>query len=261
MSSDRGAMLGRSAARAKSGAGRWIGRAFGRRDIHERQKWAALWPRLAALPASPLRVLDAGCGAGDWAIELGALRPEWTVVGLDMDAGAIGEAERKRRALGLSSVSFQHADFLAYRAPMAFDVVLSVASAHYLAELGRGGELFVRFRSWLTPGGTLLLLAPRASAEAGFFAGLPRAAWRTVFTEPGLRELCRSSGFEVRGLEPCLGGWAALAKQLAWGAQRHGVVSAMVYPALLMLTAVDSRRVPHAGSRSIMWLLEASADG
>lgn len=253
-------MLGRSAARAKSGTRGWIGRAFGRRDIHERQKWAAVWPRLAALPES-LRVLDAGCGAGDWSVELGGLRPDWTILGIDMDAGAIGEAESKRRALGLARVTFEHADFLTFQAPAPFDVVLSVASAHYLAELGRGGELFARFKSWLAPGGTLLILGPRASAEAGFFAGLPRAAWRTEFTEQGLRELCRSSGFEVRRLEPRLGGWAALAKQLAWGTQRHRVVGAFLYPCLLLLSALDSHRAPHAGGRSVMWLLEASTDG
>lgn len=252
-------MLGQATAAALAPPRRWIRRVFGRGDIHERQKWSVVWPRLEALSSGPLRVLDAGCATGDWSLELAALRSRWTIVGVDVNPRAIAAARWASRRLGLERVSFQEADFMSFETAAPFDVVLSVASAHYLAESGRGHDLFAQFRRWLAPGGRLVLLGPRASGEAGYLRRLPRGAPHPVFTRDGLVELCAGSGLEVSRLTPVIGRWGTLAKQVDWRLQRTAVVSAAAYPLLLALSAVDARRQPDDDDRSIMWLLEAHA--
>ena len=254
-------MLGQATAGALAPPRRWIRRVFGRGDIHERQKWSVVWPLLATLPSGPLRVLDAGCATGDWSLELATIRPEWTIVGVDVNPRAIATAQETCRRLGLERVSFREADFLSYEPAAPFDVVLSVASAHYLAETGRGPELFARFRRWLAPGGRLILLGPRASGEAGYGRWLPQGAPHPVFTRDGLAELCGGSGLSVEQLTPVIGRWGTLAKQVDWRLQRAAIASAAAYPLLLALSAVDARRLRGNADRSIMWLLEAHASG
>jgi len=233
---------------------------WGHPDINARQKWAGMWSRLERLPSNNLRVLDAGCGVGHWSLELASRRPGWAIVGLDRDPAAIAEAERDRDRLGLTNVTHVQGDFLTQRFEEAFDVVLSVSAAHYLAELGQGRELFRQMRSWLRPRGRLLLLAPRAVGEAGFTPRLPRPEWPTVFTAPQLRTLCESSGLRVDALDGLVGPAGAIAKQLGWGVGDRGwAARAAVYPAQLACLAVDALQVvPPA--RSVMWVLEATAD-
>ena len=112
-----------------------------------------LWPHLAKLPTTGLHVLDAGCGAGRWVLELAARRPQWQVQGIDRDRGTITAAERTRQRLGVENVSFLQCDYFAFEPQRRFDAVLAVSSAHYQAERGEGAQLFQRYARWLKPGG------------------------------------------------------------------------------------------------------------
>src|SRR5690348_5230649 len=68
---------------------------------------------LALVPAG--RALDLGCGHGTEALQLAAAG--WTVVGVDRQASAIAEAQRRRARLGLSSskLELRRANALNYR--------------------------------------------------------------------------------------------------------------------------------------------------
>jgi ubiquinone/menaquinone biosynthesis C-methylase UbiE len=58
-----------------------------------------------------MRVLDIGCGAGDVSFLVSALvGPEGSVTGVDVDGDAIGVAEQRRAAQGITNISFRHAD-------------------------------------------------------------------------------------------------------------------------------------------------------
>ena len=192
-------------------------------------------------------------------MELAVVRPAWTIIGVDVNPRAVAAAQATSRRLGLERVAFREANFMSFDPPEPCDVVLSVASAHYLAGSGRGNELFARFRRWLVPGGTLVLFGPRAVEEAGYYPRLPRGAPHPVFTEEGLRRLCEGNDLEVSSLLPVIGPWGTLAKQVDWGLQRHALAAVAIYPLLLALSAVEARARPRARSRSIMWLLEAHA--
>ncbi len=64
----------------------------------------AFWGLLAQEPLSDLTVLDVGTGTGRLALEVAPLAAG--VVGIDRDAEAITEAQRRAEALGLTNVDF-----------------------------------------------------------------------------------------------------------------------------------------------------------
>jgi SAM-dependent methyltransferase len=249
-------MLGQATAALQTTPRNWVERLWGVPDIHTRQKWSAIWPQLAALPAAELRVVDAGCGTGRWALELAARRPAWLVIGLDRDSEAIATAERSRARLSLPNVQFVLGDFREVAVSPPADVVLSIASAHYLAAAGEGPQLFRAFANWLKPGGRLFMLAPRSSRHL-FLPTLPHPAWHDVFSSAELEALCHAAGFDVQILSGRIGRAAILAKQLAWGTGQHPGVRALAYPFELMMTVLDNCAGSKTGRETLMWLLIA----
>jgi SAM-dependent methyltransferase len=243
-------MLGRSTASLENTPRRLLQRAFGVLDVDTRQKWRAVWPRIASLPVDRLRLLDAGCGSGAWSLELASRRPRWTIVGVDVDGPSIAAAEQRRRSLSLSNVSFVEADFLQFRPDQRFDVVLSVASAHYLVQAGKGRLLFDAFSSWLAPGGLLVLFGPRRLAEMPMTRGLPRIHGRQIFGYEDLDTLCRESGLLPEAIVPAVGRLGTMAKQVA----RIGRGS---YPVQLLLDALEPRAPLPPDRPSFAWLVLA----
>lgn len=253
-------MIGRAIAALDSSPRGWLRRVWGLADIHTRQKWSVLWPHLAALPDHGIRLLDAGCGVGHWSLELASLRPKWEIVGVDIDSGAIASAEDQRRRLALSNVSFVESDFLKFTPAQRFDVILSVASAHYLAEQGRGPELFARFRQWLAPDGLLFLIGPRRARDVRFVSWLASPGGHPVFSAQDLSELCTANDMSVRSLSGCIGPLATFAKQLYWEADRHSTwLNRVLYPVQWSLSAMDGRLGVPDEARTMMWLLIAQA--
>lgn len=247
-------MLGRALAPLDTGPRRWLHRAWGYPDIHTRQHWRALWPVMAAQPRSSLALIDAGCGTGRWALELAARRPRWRVLGVDRDPAAIAQAEAARQRLDLRNATFLVADFQEFDPPWRCDLLLSVASAHYLATEGRGAALFSRYASWMMPGARLVLLGPR-TADMPFVSWLAHPAWHRVFTAAEIQELCDGARLELERLSGCIGPCGVFAKQLAWTAGRHGPLAAAAsYPLQWMVAQLDRVAAP---APSLMWLLVA----
>jgi SAM-dependent methyltransferase len=223
-----------------------------------RQKWSALWPHLETLPPSGLRVLDAGSARGDWTLELAARRPGWRLVGLDREESQRRIAESSAAALGLRNVEWVTRDFFAFDPGPEFDVVLSVASAHYAATQGRGEELFARFRSWTRPGGLLVLLVPRREEEVPFWRGLSRPGWHPVFGGEALLTHCGRSGWEVETLRGVVGGIGMLAKQLDWTvAESLGPAHALLQAVPLLVSSLERLGRPRSPRRSAFWALVA----
>jgi SAM-dependent methyltransferase len=250
-------MLGRATATLEPAPRRWLQRLWGVPDIHVRQKWAAIWPQLADLPTSRLRLLDAGCGDGRWTLELGSRRPAWQVTGVDCDGAAVAQAEAARERLDLDNVMFVNADFREASFDDRFDVVLSVASAHYLAAAGSGVELFRTFAGWLRPGGMLCLLGPRASGRNPFSPRLPHPPWHDVFSAGELVRFCAEAGLHVESLSGCIGPAAILAKQLSWASSNQPTaIRGLLYPVEWLMTCVDRLPTMQA-SGALMWLLKA----
>ncbi len=255
-------MIGRATASLAVPPRRWVLRLWGVPSIHTRQKWLAVWPHLAGLGTTGVRLLDAGCGDGSWSLELAARRPRWEVVGIDRDPVAIASAEAGLQRLGLPNVVFRRSDFLASEPELPFDVILSVASAHYLMAEGRGEELFRQFGAGLRPGGLLVMLAPRHRGEVPCLPLLPPPfRLRDVVSGDGLRGLCRTAGFEACAVIPVVGPLGTWAKQLAMAVGRSRLLAGLTYPLLLLLSALDRLTPRSAARRSAGWVLVARRTG
>jgi SAM-dependent methyltransferase len=250
-------MLGRTVARLERQPRRVMQYFWGERDIHARQKWSFVWPLLSRIDTRNVTMLDAGCGSGTWVLEVADRRPEWTVSGIDRDVSAIQRAEATRQQLNVQNARFEAADFLDFSPPSTFDVVLSIASAHYLVEKGEGGRLFRQFASWLSPGGRLFLLGPRKEDENPVVSFLPNILARPVFSRKELEALCCDAGLRIESLVGCVGPAGTLAKQLSLFALGKGPLPALLYPIAVGLSTVD--RMPGLASsrRSTFWLLIA----
>lgn len=101
------------------------------------------------------RLLDLGCGTGEWLARAMEGRPALRAEGVDVDAGRIAEGRAAFAALGLTGrVLLHEQDAKAFRSAEAFDVVLVVGATHAF-----GGLLptLEAARAHLTPGGAVLV--------------------------------------------------------------------------------------------------------
>ncbi|MGQ0613859.1 MAG: class I SAM-dependent methyltransferase [Planctomycetaceae bacterium] len=251
-------MLGQATSCLRSGARAWIQRRYGIGDLHARQKWNVVWRELAALPHGELQVIDAGCGAGVWSFELAARRPRWRILGIDHDAKKIGEADASRSRMGTPNASFAVADFLSFAPLSPVDLVLSVASAHYLAQEGRGPELLANFASWLRPGGRLVLYGPRHRPESPVVGWLPKLSGEWGFTRQQLSEWAAAAGLSADSIQPAVGPLGTLAKQIAILAGVSTPLRAACYPFTLGLDWLDRKAAPRPGRASSAWCLAAT---
>ncbi|WP_329171427.1 SAM-dependent methyltransferase [Streptomyces sp. NBC_01477] len=130
------------------------------------------------LPRGDERVLDLGCGSGEWLLRALAAGGDVHAEGVDISAGDLSRAREAAVRAGVGKRLVLHeqdaADFVS---PQPFDLVLSVGAAHAF-----GGLLPVlaAARTHLAPGGRVLIgdgfwdrtPSPEAVGMLGDFAGL-----------------------------------------------------------------------------------------
>ncbi|MEU8826333.1 class I SAM-dependent methyltransferase [Streptomyces sp. NPDC048636] len=101
------------------------------------------------------RVLDLGCGRGEWLRRALELRPKAVAEGVDTDGAvlALGRAEARERGVA-DRLELHEADAAAFGAPHRFGTVLSVGAVHAF-----GGLLptLAAARRHLAPGGQVLI--------------------------------------------------------------------------------------------------------
>jgi SAM-dependent methyltransferase len=125
------------------------------------------------------RVLDVGCGCGDTTLELARrVGPSGFVVGLDVSAPMLGEAERRAREQGASNASFRNSDAQTHAFSDAeFDVTYSRFGVMFFADPARA---FANLREALRPGGRLAFVCWQA---------LDRNPWMAVPMAAAAREI------------------------------------------------------------------------
>jgi SAM-dependent methyltransferase len=125
------------------------------------------------------RVLDVGCGCGDTTLELARrVAPSGFVVGLDVSAPMLGEAERRARERGVSNASFRNSDAQTHAFSDAeFDVAYSRFGVMFFADPVRA---FANLREALHPGGRLAFVCWQA---------LDRNPWMAVPMAAAAREI------------------------------------------------------------------------
>jgi trans-aconitate 2-methyltransferase len=179
----------------------WAGRDYAMEAGHHRtfDDWF-----LSQHPPGPRdRVVDAGCGSGEFTARLAHLVPEGHVVGVEPDRSMLAAAGRHEAPnLEFRQGRFQELDRVCGRA--SADLVVSRAVLHWLP-LGDYRACFAAARSTLRPGGWLhvesggagnveRLRAVLDDVAAGF--GVDPA--RVSFPDPGVvLELLEEVGFDL----------------------------------------------------------------
>lgn len=109
---------------------------------------------------SPGTALDAGCGAGAEAVWLA--RRGWTVTAADISAEAVRLAAARVAEAGLEgAVRLELVDLSQWEPGSTFDLV----TTHYAHPAMPQLELYARIARWVSPGGTLLVVAHRSGPE------------------------------------------------------------------------------------------------
>jgi len=140
-----------------------------------------------------MNVLDIGCGAGDVSFLVRALvGPEGSVTGVDLDGDAIGVAEQRRAAHGITNVWFRQADARSLDPGPMFDAAVGRFVVMYLPDPTEALRLFAKR---VRPGGILAFceMASVTATPAGHQPVL--AALLALFT----------SAFERAGARPGIG--------------------------------------------------------
>jgi len=176
--------------------------------------------------AAGSRVLDVGCGVGDFTARLATLGAGVEVLGVDADPGMVATAARQAAS---SSVRFAvcRAQELDRVVPAdSTDAVFSVAALHWVPEADHPGMLAqVRrvlragglFRAQFGGRGQIAAVKAILDEESGRLGGGP-AGW--FFPSPaGYRPLLAAAGFAVPA-----DGWVRLLSQV----RRFGAAAAML---------------------------------
>jgi SAM-dependent methyltransferase len=104
------------------------------------------------------KILDAGCGFGQYVWQMQKLNKNWNIKGIDIDSEHIKECENFFTKTGLSNrVSFQAMDLTALNDSDYYDLILSVdVMEHIQNDL----KVFQNFYKALKKGGVLVISTP-----------------------------------------------------------------------------------------------------
>jgi ubiquinone/menaquinone biosynthesis C-methylase UbiE len=117
---------------------------------------------------SRMRVLEIGSGAGDVCMTLaGIVGPRGSVVGVDVDEGAVAHSRRRASDAGLSNLEFVRSYFFAYNPPEKFDAIVGRLVLMYQPDPAAALAAVVRY---LQPRGIVAFQEPWYQPPAGPFS-------------------------------------------------------------------------------------------
>ena len=128
------------------------------------------------------RVLDSGCGTGNFSVGLGLRGYE--VVGLDISPAMLERARLKKKKAGLQNVEFKEWDMekgLALYPDASFDCIVSVHALYTLREPEAAIQEYLRV---LKPSGHFIMAEPRSPIRI-----IPIA--KEIYHEGGLRDVVK----------------------------------------------------------------------
>ncbi|MFG2717737.1 SAM-dependent methyltransferase [Streptomyces sp. NPDC048416] len=138
------------------------------------------------IPRDDARVLDLGCGGGEWLLRALAAYPRLRAEGVDIGKASLAHAHEAAEAGGVRQrLTLHHQDAATFPASPVFDLVVSVGATHAF-----GGLLptLAAARKHLAPGGSVLIgegfwahePSPEAVDMLGDLSDLPTTVDRVV---------------------------------------------------------------------------------
>src|SRR5450755_292373 len=202
------------------------------------------------------RVLDLGCGPGQWTGDVAFEYPEWEVVGVDINATMIEYAHAVARSQGRPNISFESMDLTH---PLAFaDASFDLINARFMVgfqDTTSWPVLLAECWRVLAPGGILLLSegergisnSPALQRLEGWLTRALSEQGRT-FSVDGqtigivhmLGKLLKQAGFVARGQCPFLVDSSYGSPLYASSLREFEVTYALLQPYLVGLGVVDA---------------------
>lgn len=139
------------------------------------QRALALWPGF-----SPRRILDAGCGRGDFSVYLAQRFPKAEVVGLDVDSERVAVCQAAAARMGLSNVRYRVEDLTRLDPREQFDLIVSVDVLEHIVDQQQS---LLNLVNALAPGGRFFFHIPTVRIRP-----VPLSAWLKQFHKWAERE-------------------------------------------------------------------------
>ncbi len=115
---------------------------------------------------------DFGCGPGITLLELAELYPDTSFYGFETSRVLVDRNKKKATELGLQNVSFEATKLPTVPYRLAFDLVLCIATLHYVENSLRAlRNLFMAVR----PGGHLIVNYPNTFSERWYRENIPKS--------------------------------------------------------------------------------------
>ncbi len=102
------------------------------------------------------RVLDLGCGFGFFSLYFAAREPGRSMLGIDINARRIADANEAARRMGLENARYEVADAARWDTAESFDAAYLLDLLHHLPQQ-EVPPFLERLRARLRPGGTLIV--------------------------------------------------------------------------------------------------------
>src|SRR5689334_15160743 len=128
--------------------------------------------RSAACQVRPhARLLDLGCGAGNFTLRMLSQVSPLVCVLIDLSQPMLERAEQRVKAATSGSVRTIQSDMrLLSFEPASFEVILAGQVLHHLREDAQWESMFARLHDWLSPAGTLFVADFITHDDAGIQA-------------------------------------------------------------------------------------------
>jgi trans-aconitate methyltransferase len=180
-------------------SGGWDGRAYADASSHHRAQDE--WFLSRHRPSPDTRIVDVGCGSGEFTARLAELVPDGSVLGVDPDRSMV-EAAGRHAAPNLSFVTARAQDLDAVVPAASVDLVVSRAALHWISEREHR-RCYEAARTVLAPGGVFHAESGGAGNVERFVtlldavaAGLGLPSSSTTFLTAGAAfELLEQAGF------------------------------------------------------------------
>ncbi len=199
---------------------------------------------------NPRRILDAGCSGGWYCFYLVRRYPSAEVVGVDLDASSLQNAEviRHRLAEQGQRVIFCNTDLTRFRTDVPFDLICCIDMLEHVLDDER---VLANLREALSDDGVLLLHVPqKTQLNRYLLPGFPVSEMSEghvrEYTEAEILSKLELSGFQIQGIRYTFGLTGSLAREIHYWLERirlpflRPASKAIMAPFLLFMSYVDT---------------------
>ncbi len=191
---------------------------------------------------SGIKVLDAGCGEGQYAFYLARKYPLSKIDGIELSEQIVDNARCMAVQAGLSNVTFLQADLLELTDIEKYDVALCIVVLEHIKDDQRVVNNCYRA---LKPGGFFLVHVPKSLTSARFhfrrFAGRSQSDHvRDGYSMEEISQKLQSAGFLIRKVVHPFGYWGSLSREVGLIAASRPLLALLSFPICMIMGVLDA---------------------